>query len=230
MKIEKICEYFNNIGILQLENIGSFLKIYSQLSQNKYKNKSDKVILALFSYITLITKSDQLLYETCRNIVNNYSNNMLLKRYHTLQIFINIIKTKLHSKYLLFFLKLNSYISNLKRKNKNRYLYTFERTNNSNSEKETELENEFGNYAKNKYITSLSKVRNKINIAPNIINKFDRKPLIRKYKMLNDKSALDREKTFSPKIAYNTKQIDEIYKNNNFYYLNQKYLTFLYLQ
>ena len=31
MKIEKICEYFNNIGILQLENINRFLKIYSQL-------------------------------------------------------------------------------------------------------------------------------------------------------------------------------------------------------
>ena len=219
MKIEKICEYFNNIGILQLENIDNFLKIYSQLSQNKYKNKSDKVILALFSYITLISKSDQLLYETCRNIVNNYSNNMILQRYHTLQIFINIIKNKLHSNYLLFFLKLNSYKSSKKKKFKNRYLYTFERTNNSNSEKEVETEKEFGDYSKNKYITSISNVRNKINIIPNINNNFDKKPLIRKYKILNDKSRYDREETFSPKITYNTKQNDEIYKNNN---LNKK--------
>ena len=82
MKIGKICDYLNNIGILQLESINNFLKIYSQLSQNKYKSKSDKFILALFSYITLLSKNDQLLYKTCSNIVNNYSNNMILHRYH----------------------------------------------------------------------------------------------------------------------------------------------------
>ena len=77
MRIEKICEYFNDIGILQLDNINRFLNIYSQLSQNKYKNKSDKLILALFSYITLISKNEQQLYDICKNIVNCFSNNLI---------------------------------------------------------------------------------------------------------------------------------------------------------
>jgi len=98
MKIRKICDYLNNIGILQLESINNFLKIYSQLSQNKYKSKSDKFILALFSYITLLSKNDQLLYKTCSNIVNNYSNNMILHRYHY--------------KYLIILLNLN-FIQNI---------------------------------------------------------------------------------------------------------------------
>ena len=177
MKIEKICDYLNNIGILQLESINNFLKIYSQLSQNKYKSKSDKFILALFSYITLLSKNEQLLYKTCSNIVNNYSNNMILHRYHTLQIFNNIIKTKLHSKYILFFFKLNLYISSRKGKNKNRYLYTFTRTNDSNSEKGTEIKKLFGDNAKNKYVTSISKIKNKINITPNKSNIFSKMPL-----------------------------------------------------
>jgi len=221
MKIGKICDYLNNIGILQLESINNFLKIYSQLSQNKYKSKSDKFILALFSYITLLSKNDQLLYKTCSNIVNNYSNNMILHRYHTLQIFNNIIKTKLHSKYILFFFKLNLYISNQKGKNKNRYLYTFTRTNDSNSEKETEIKKLFGDNAKNKYVTSISKIKNKINITPNKSNIFSKKPFIRK--ILNDNSGYDKEETFSPKIAYITKQNDIINKNNNFNYLNKNY-------
>ena len=103
MKIEKICEYFNSIGILKLENINSFLKIYSQLSFNQYKNKTDQLVLALFSYITLLSKSERLLFETCRNIVNNLSNTMAIQRYHSLQTFNNIIKSKLHSKFISFF-------------------------------------------------------------------------------------------------------------------------------
>ena len=105
MKIEKICEYFNSIGILKLESINTFLEIYSQLSFNQYKNQTDKLVFALFSYITLLSKSEQLLYETCRNIVNNLSNTMALQRYHSLQAFNSIIKSKLNSKFISFFFK-----------------------------------------------------------------------------------------------------------------------------
>jgi len=40
---------------------------------------------------------------------------------------------------------------------------------------------------------------------------------------LNDNSGYDKEETFSPKIAYFTKQNDIINKNNNFNYLNKNY-------
>jgi len=109
MSIEKICEYLNDIGILQLENINNFLKIYTQISQNKFKNKSDNLILALFSYITLISKNEQHLYDICKNIVNSFTNNQILYRYRGIYMLNNIFKTKLYSRYISFFLKLNSF-------------------------------------------------------------------------------------------------------------------------
>ena len=137
MKIEKICEYFNDIGILQLENINSFLQIYTQISQNKYKNKSDKLILALFSYITLASKSEQQIYDICKNIVNCFSNNLILYRYRALTMFNHIFKNKLHSKYILFLSKLNSFIYNKKRKtNKYTHLNLNSKINISNDQKE----------------------------------------------------------------------------------------------
>ena len=48
MKIEGLCEYLNEISILQLDNINTFLKIFSQISKNKYKNVTDKLTMALF--------------------------------------------------------------------------------------------------------------------------------------------------------------------------------------
>ena len=107
MTLEKICEYFNDIGILQLDNIDKFLKIYKQISQNNFKNKSDKLILALFTYITLISKNEQQLYDICKNIINSFTNNQILHRYRALYIINNIINTKLKSTYVSFFTKLN---------------------------------------------------------------------------------------------------------------------------
>ena len=107
MTLEKICEYLNDIGIIQLDNIDKFLKIYNQISQNNFKNKSDKLILALFTYITLISKNEHQLYDICTNIINNFTNNQILYRYRALYIINNIINTKLKSTYVTFFTKLN---------------------------------------------------------------------------------------------------------------------------
>ena len=115
MKIEKLCEYLNEIGILQLDNINTFLKIFSQISKNKYKNVTDKLTMAFFKYFTLISKTDQNLYDICRNIIDSYTNNQILQRYKGIK-YLNIIFTsKLHSRYNLFFIKLIHFINSSKR-------------------------------------------------------------------------------------------------------------------
>ena len=111
MSVEKICEYFNDIGILQLDDMNRFLKIYTQISQNKFKNKSDKLILSLFSYITQLSQNEQQLYDTCKNIVNSFSNSQILHRYKAIYMINNIIKSKINSRYILFFCKLISFIN-----------------------------------------------------------------------------------------------------------------------
>ena len=222
MKIEKICEYFNNIGILKLENINSFLKIYSQLSFNQYKNKSDKLILALFSYITLLSKNEQLLFEISRNIVNNLSNTMALQRYHALQRFNNIIKFKLHSKFISFLFKLCLYLSSKKRKNRVKYLHAITQANDTNliSEKKREIINDYDNYIESKYVTDLSKDLNKLNIMPKIKNNFVGKPSIRRYKIISDIPNYDMEETITPNITFNNNQSNKINKSSNLNYLN----------
>ena len=106
MTLEKICEYFNDIGILQLENLNRFLQIYNQISQNNIKSKSDKLILALFSYITLISKNEQQLYDICKSIVNSFTNNQIVYRYRALYMMNNIINSKIKSRYISFFCRL----------------------------------------------------------------------------------------------------------------------------
>ena len=118
MKIEKLCEYLNDIGLLQLSNINTFLKIYSQISHNKYKNPTDKLALALFSYLGLVSKNEQHLYDVCKNIVESFSNNQIIQRYRGIKLLRNILKSKLHSRFNTFLSKLNTHI--YIRQNRNR--------------------------------------------------------------------------------------------------------------
>ena len=202
MTIEKICEYFNDIGLIQLENINRFLQIYSQLSQNKYKNKSDKLILALFSYITLISKNEQQLYDLCKNIVNTFSNNQILNRYKALNMFHNITKYKLQSRYILFFSKLNSFIYNKKRKIK--YIHLNPKTKLINSNSNIILKNDISNNDNdNNYIINTSVDKNNERKNPRIRHKIikiqNRKNNIKNANNISDD---DKECTFSPKINH----------------------------
>ena len=216
MKIEKICEYFNDIGLLQIGNISRFLKIYSQLSHNKCKNKSDKLILALFSYITLISKNEQQLYDICKNMVHCLTNNQIINRYKSLNILNNIFKTKLHSKYILFFCKLNSYIFNKKRSIKNTHLYKNQNIYNYPSNvSDDNYENE------KEYVNNTSIGKNIKNFRPikgRIINKkrMANKNINKKNYELSDD---EKECTFSPKInqysrPYYKSNTDNNMKNN----------------
>ena len=189
MTIEKFCEYFNEIGILQLESINKFLKIYSQLSQNKYKNKSDKIILALFSYMTLISKNEQQLYDICKNIIYNYSNNLLVYRYRALSSFNNIFKSKVHFRFLLFFSKLNSFIFN--KNNYNKYIGSYNRQNSQREEINVN------------YMNNSGRLNGKF-IKKNIRKIYEKNNYKNDFNISDD----DKECTFSPRII-------RYFKNNN---------------
>ena len=207
MKIEKLCEYLNDIGLLQLSNINTFLKIYSQISHNKYKNPADKLALALFSYLGLVSKNEQHLYDICKNIVESFSNNQIIQRYRGIKLLRNILKSKLHSRFNSFLSKVNTHIYRRHKKNggspRKKYY------NDNNSLKESNLyrnknifrsiDNEDSNnmipMKKGRIIKKTKNINdNKDNIAPFLDNKVEI-------------SSLEEEKecTFSPKINKNYK-------------------------
>ena len=61
MNIQQLCEYLNEIGILDFDNIKHFLEILTYLLDNNNQNKSisDIYKIALFSYIREINKDDK---------------------------------------------------------------------------------------------------------------------------------------------------------------------------
>ena len=71
MKIEKLCEYLVNFGLLKADDLISFLKINSQISQNKYNDK-EQLILTLFSYLASVSKNEQQLYNISKNIIESF--------------------------------------------------------------------------------------------------------------------------------------------------------------
>ena len=218
MSIEKICEYLNDIGILQLENINNFLKIYTQISQNKFKNKSDNLILALFSYITLISKNEQHLYDICKNIVNSFTNNQILYRYRGIYMLNNIFKTKLYSRYISFFLKLNSFRNKINLYSKHKSIKSNKRNLirenykneekilNNNSSSRKKLNNKIGKIINTKSIKIKSNNDNNIYIN---LNKDNENNNIYKTFDLDKK---DDECTFNPKTNkfYKSKQNNNI--------------------
>ena len=218
MSIEKICEYLNDIGILQLENINNFLKIYTKISQNKFKNKSDNLILALFSYITLISKNEQHLYDICKNIVNSFTNNQILYRYRGIYMLNNIFKTKLYSRYISFFLKLNSFRNKINLYSKHKSIKSNKRNLirenykneekilNNNSSSRKKLNNKIGKIINTKSIKI--KTNNDNNIYINL-NKDNENNNIYKTFDLDKK---DDECTFNPKTNkyYKSKQNNNI--------------------
>ncbi len=117
MKIKKICEYLSEIGILEIKDINYFLKIYSQIEQNKCKREIDRLKITLFSYLNSISKNDNLLFSICRNIIDSYLKTQLVLKYKSLNSLSNIFKNKFRILYNSFISKLNLFILK-KKKNK----------------------------------------------------------------------------------------------------------------
>ena len=227
MKIEKICEYLNDIGLLQLNNISTFLKIYSNINNNKQKNELNKIILALFSYISSISKNEQQLYDICKNIINSFTNNQIVHRYRGIKILNNIFKSKLSSRYNLFLFKLNLFL--FKKYNKNIYPKR-NIINNDNELKEEFKINTQINFDWNKNKDDIKKGK--------IINKKKNKQSNNNINELIDKLFSDKEDEYNftpePKPNYksyksqlkNKVNVNNNYKRNinlNYNYDNYKY-------
>ena len=94
MKIEKICEYLVNIGLLKVDDLKSFLKIYSQISQNKYNDK-EQLILTLFSYLASVSKNEQHLYDISKNMIESFISSQVVNGQPRKKIITQIIENEL---------------------------------------------------------------------------------------------------------------------------------------
>ena len=158
MKIKKICEYLSEIGILELKDLNYFLKIYSQIENNKCKREIDRLKICLFIYINSISKNDNHLFKICRNIIDSYLNTQLVLKYKALNSFSNIFKNKLKSLFNLFFYKLNLFVLN-KKKSKFIVQPVYYRQNKLENHNKNNI-----NKSKEEYKDYKGKIRHKFNI------------------------------------------------------------------
>ena len=88
MKIEEICEYLNELGILDIKHTSVFLNFYSgfimnnkQFKKNNFSEDNTFKII-LFTYLKKIISNDKELYEMCSNIISSHTKNKLIRQYH----------------------------------------------------------------------------------------------------------------------------------------------------
>ena len=87
MKIEELCQYLNELGILDINHTSIFLSLYSNFMLNnkqiKYPKYSEDntLIIILFAYLKKILLNDKELYQICSNIINLYNKNKLIRLY-----------------------------------------------------------------------------------------------------------------------------------------------------
>ena len=111
MNVQQLCEYLNEIGIIDMDNMKNFLNITTYMLDNNVNNQSDKSIkeiykIALFSYIRELNKNDKNLFFTCSNIINSYKRFIILKKYNSLFLFKKLIYLKIYERYKNFLISL----------------------------------------------------------------------------------------------------------------------------
>ena len=110
MKIEKICEYLNEIGIIEYENINEFLNIYSTLNKSNYSSKENKIIDTLKIYLNNNFVNKNQISKLCGNIISSFNNYQLISKYQNLNNMNSILLSKLRNRYIIFFLNLSLYL------------------------------------------------------------------------------------------------------------------------
>ena len=136
MNIQQLCDYLNEIGIIDIDNIKHFLEITTYMINNNIQNESNKSTndiykISLFSYIREINEDDKNLFFTCSNIINSFKRFIILKKYNSLFLFKKLIYLKIYQRYKSFLISLykkfpfksyhtNKYHQSKKRKSKNK--------------------------------------------------------------------------------------------------------------
>ena len=126
MNMQQLCDYLNEIGIIDMNNIKYFLHITTHMINNNKSQKSisDIYKIALFTYIKRISENNKNLYFTCANIINSYKRYIILKKYNSLFLFKKIIYLRILERYKSFLISLyrkfpfKSYHTNIYHQNK----------------------------------------------------------------------------------------------------------------
>ena len=113
MKIEELCSYLNELGILDIKHASLFLSLYSgfimnnkQFKQNQ-NSENNTFIIILFAYLKKIISNDKELYQICSNIIGLYNKNKIIRKYQSIcflnKVLFYQIKNKFnHFLFLLF--------------------------------------------------------------------------------------------------------------------------------
>ena len=114
IKLEEICEYLKEMGILDINTIPIFLSLYIGYFKinNKKKKQSKKTEdntfkIILFSYLKRVISSYKELYQICSNIISSDNKNKIICLYQGIcflnEVLFYQIKNKFnHFLFLLF--------------------------------------------------------------------------------------------------------------------------------
>ena len=116
MKIEEICEYLNELGILDIKHTSIFLSLYSNFianNKNKFKqnhySEDNTFKIILFAFLKKVISNDKELYEVCSNIISSYNKNKIVRLYQGICFFNKLlfyqIKNRFNSFLFLLFKK-----------------------------------------------------------------------------------------------------------------------------
>ena len=126
MNIEQICDYLNEIGILDINNIRNYLILTTNLlnENTAYKSINEVYKISLFAYIKGINNNDKNLYLLCSNIINSYDRYNLIKKYNIILQFKKLLYYKILQRFNYFIINLfkkyfyKKYINRYNNKNK----------------------------------------------------------------------------------------------------------------
>ena len=183
----KICEYFNDIGLVDYDNVNLFLNIYAEIiRKNNLKKKSDILRTALFSFMKIISKDEKQLFEYADRTINAFYNNQLISKYKSIRIIKTVIFLKIKNQLTNFLFKLNRYNKNKKKNNKynnNDIFLKKSKSSNQSRAKKTKLMK--NNTEELKESNKISPLKNSYTSFPSYY-----------YSINND----EKECTFTPKI------------------------------